>query len=58
MKVAYITLDPLRYPGVRKIAYGFRKRGDIKFQVMVPKRNVIYVSQLFGHSLNIKMGAS
>jgi len=58
MKVAYITLDPLRYPRVRKIAYSFRKRGDIKFQVMIPKRNVIYVSQLFGHSLNIKMGAS
>jgi hypothetical protein len=25
---------------------------------MISKRNVIYVSQLFGHSLNIKMGAS
>ena len=58
MKVAYITLDPLRYPRVRKIAYSFRKRGDIKFQVTVPKRNVIRVSQLFGHSLNIRMGAS
>lgn len=58
MKVAYITLDPLRYPRVRKIAYGFRKRGDIKFQVMILKRNVIYVSQLFGHSLNIEMDAS
>ena len=58
MKVAYITLDPLRYPRVRKIAYSFRKRRDIKFQVMIPKRNVIYVSQLFGHSLNIKMGTS
>jgi hypothetical protein len=58
MKVAYIALDPLRYPRVRKIAYGFRKRGDIKFQVMILKRNVIYVSQLFGHSLNIEMDAS
>lgn len=57
MKVAYITLDPLRYPRVRKIAYGFRKRGDIKFQVMIPKRNVIHVSQLFGHSININVGA-
>jgi len=58
MKVAYITLDPLRYPRVRKIAYGFRKRGDVKFQVVIPKRDVIYVSHLFGHSLDIKMGAS
>jgi hypothetical protein len=57
MKVAYITLDPPRYPRVRKIVYGFRKRGDIKFQVMIPKRNVIHVSQLFEHSLNIRMGA-
>jgi hypothetical protein len=58
MKVAYSTLDPLRHPRVRKIAYSFRKRGDIKFQVMIPKRNVICVSQLFGHSLNIEMGTS
>ena len=57
MKVAYITLDPPRYPRVRKMAYSFRKRGDIKFQVMIPKRNVIHVSQLFEHSLNIRMGA-
>lgn len=41
MKVEYITVDPLRYPRIKKIAYSLRKRGDVKFHVMIPKIRLI-----------------
>lgn len=37
MKVTYITLDPLKYPRIKRFAYTFRKYGDVDFDVMIPK---------------------
>jgi len=41
MKVTYITLDPLRYPRVKKIAHSLKKHQNIKFSVMIPKVRII-----------------
>lgn len=36
MKVAYVALDPLKYPRVKKIAYSLKKHHLFQFHVMLP----------------------
>jgi len=40
MKVAYIALNPLRYPRIKKIGYTLRKH-SVQFDVMIPKFRLI-----------------
>jgi glycosyltransferase involved in cell wall biosynthesis len=42
MKVTYVTLDPLKYPRVKKIASTLRKRSDIEFHVLTPKVRLVW----------------
>jgi len=37
MKLIYITLDPKRYPRVKKLESTFHKRSNIDFQAMIPR---------------------
>jgi glycosyltransferase involved in cell wall biosynthesis len=40
VKVVYITLDPLKYPRIKKIASSLKKLDWINFEVMIPKFRV------------------
>jgi glycosyltransferase involved in cell wall biosynthesis len=40
LRFQYITLDPFRYPRVRKIASTFKEVEDIKFEVFLPRIRV------------------
>jgi glycosyltransferase involved in cell wall biosynthesis len=42
MKITYITLDPLKYPRISKIAATLNKRSDIQFHVMIPKIRLVW----------------
>jgi len=42
MRVVYIALDPLKYPRIEKIASSIRKRGDVDFDVMIPKFRFVW----------------
>jgi len=37
MKIVYVTLDPLKYPRIKKIIYSAKKYGRIEFYAMIPR---------------------
>ncbi len=56
MRVVYIALDPLKYPRIKKIAYSLQKRGDVEFNVMIPKFRFVWrggkIGRLFFSVIN------
>jgi len=51
MRVAYIALDPLKYPRIKKIARTLRKYRDVKFDVMIPKFRFVWRGGRIGRLL-------
>lgn len=41
MKVVYVTLDPFKYPRIKKIASSLKKINGINFEFMIPKFRIV-----------------
>lgn len=52
MKVTYVTVDPFRYPRVKKIAYSLRKFPEVKFDILVPRIRLTRHGGFFRRVLN------
>lgn len=52
MKVTYVTVDPFRYPRVKKIAYSLRKIPKVKFDILVPRIRLTKDGGFFRRVLN------